>query len=121
MVVHTSVVERLVRGPDYPQAQLLPYNGAKERQPMKHQPTSLDFLSGKKPVEKTVGDMLSAKPASRKKIVPTEMGFTIEKKTSVARNKKAIKGLLALLENSPVSKRGGITAEISRDRDRGYA
>lgn len=45
--------------------------------------------------------------------------FQITKAGSLSKHKKALKGLLALLDQSPTVKTGGITAEVSRDRDKG--
>lgn len=65
----------------------------------------------------------AANSPNKAKISSVDLSVSIDKKVTAAKSKKSVKGLLALLKKSPVTptKRGGITAEISHDRDHGYA
>ena len=76
---------------------------------------SLDQLMNLSPGLAAPADM--AAPLKQKKA--NTVHFQISKAPSLAKHKKALKGLKTLLDNSPTVKTGGITAEISRDRDKG--
>ena len=76
---------------------------------------SLDQLMNLSPGLAAPADVVP--PLKQKK--SNTVHFQISKAPSLAKHRKALKGLMALLDNSPTVKTGGITAEISRDRDKG--
>lgn len=79
---------------------------------MHHEPFTLDSLSSKKP-----SGMVT--PPVQTVAAPRSLHFQISKESTPAKSRKAVKSLLAMLDKSPTVRSGGITAEISRDRDKG--
>ena len=80
---------------------------------MIHEPFTVESLVKKSPIASPV------EAGSLNIVKPRSLHFQITKAPSLAKHRKATKCLIAMLDKSPTVKSGGITAEISRDRDKG--